>query len=366
MRRLKKILPWLCGLAVLLVAVVWLVYRLPAFGGAFDGPPPERWRASPQFHGDRFENTPPYVSQLKMLDEARAYFGPEQRAPGLQVPVQPLAADSLTRPAAPGLRAWWLGWASVLLEIDGVRILTDPVFSERVSPFSFVGPARMHAPPLALAQWTGIDAAVISHDHFDHLDMDTVRHLAAGGTQFFVGLGIGEHLKRWQVPAAQIHELDWWEKAELKGVTIHCTPARHYAGRRRMDNSTLWASWLIRGPKHSAYHSGDTGYADHFRQIRERLGAPQLALIKIGAYGQSWLDIHMDPESAVRAHRDLGAAAMLPIHWATFNLAYHAWAEPIERTVAAAQAQGVQLLTPRPGEKVEFGVPFESRPWYRP
>ena len=258
------------------------------------------------------------------------------------------------------------GPASVLLEIDGVRILTDPVFSKRTSPFQFMGPARLQAPPLALAEWKNIDAVVISHDHFDHLDMATIQHLAKGGTHFYVGLGIGAHLQRWEVPAAQIHEMDWWEQANIKGVVVHCTPARHYSGRKSMDNSTLWASWLLKGPNHSAYFSGDTGYAPHLKAIRERLGAPELSLIKVGAYGDTWLDIHMHPEAAVQAHKDLGATVMLPVHWATFNQAYHDWVEPAVRAVAAAKTQGVQLVLPRPGEKFEFGQPFENKAWYLP
>jgi L-ascorbate metabolism protein UlaG (beta-lactamase superfamily) len=280
------------------------------------------------------------------------------------VPVRRIEVSQLERPAQPGLRAWWLGHASVLLEIDGVRILTDPMLSQRASPFQFAGPARLHPVPLALDQWKNIDAVVISHDHFDHLDMDTVRQLATGGSQFYVGLGIGAHLERWGVPAAQIHEMDWWDRATIKGVAIHCTPARHYSGRKSMDNSTLWTSWMLKGPSRSAYFSGDTGYAGHFKAIRERLGTPELALIKIGAYGDTWLDIHMNPEAAVQARRDLGEGALLPVHWATFNLAYHAWAEPILRTVAAASAQGVRLITPRVGEKFEIGAPFINSTWY--
>jgi L-ascorbate metabolism protein UlaG (beta-lactamase superfamily) len=166
----------------------------------------------------------------------------------------------------------------------------------------------MHAPPIKLADLSGIDAVLISHDHYDHLDMKTIQHLASQGTQFYVGLGVGAHLERWKVAPAQIHEMDWWESLDLKGVQINCTPARHYSGRKRPDNSTLWASWVVKGAQHCFYFSGDTGYADHFRAIRARFGATDLYLIKIGAYGRppSWLDIHMDPESAVRANQDLG------------------------------------------------------------
>ena len=366
MKRLKAIGVVLLALFVLLALAAWLVFRLPGFGGTPEGARMERMRQSPQFHNGRFENTPPYVSNMSVLGELQAYMGEQQREPGFALPVLPMAASDLAAMPLPGLRAWWLGHASVLVEIDGVRILTDPVFSQRTSPFQWVGPARLHPVPLALAAWKNIDAVVISHDHFDHLDMDTVRHLARGGSHFYVGLGVGAHLQRWAVPEAQIHEMDWWEQLSIKGVVIHCTPARHYSGRKSMDNSTLWSSWMIKGPRHSAWYSGDTGYAGHFKEIRERLGAPELALIKIGAYGDTWLDIHMHPEAAVQAHLDVGATTLLPVHWATFNLAYHDWAEPAVRTAAAARAKGVQLVAPRVGEKFEFGVPFVNRAWYLP
>ena len=158
-------------------------------------------------------------------------------------------------PCRPGLRAWWLGHATVLLEIDGVRILTDPVLSQHASPFQFIGPSRLHAAPLAIGDLKNIDAVVISHDHFDHLDMDTIQALARGGTHIFVGLSIGAHLERWGVPSGQVHDMDWWKHAEVRGVTIHCAPARHYSGRKSMDNFTLWSSWMLKGPNHSAYFS---------------------------------------------------------------------------------------------------------------
>ncbi|APW43612.1 MBL fold metallo-hydrolase [Rhodoferax saidenbachensis] len=366
MKRWKTLAKALLVLALVLGLLTWLVFRLPGFGGVAEGARLARMQASPQFHNGRFENTPPYVSDMSLRRELHDYLGEQVREPGFPVPVVPMTAAQLTTPAAPGLRAWWLGHASALVEIDGVRILTDPVFSQRTSPVQFVGPKRMHPVPLPLAQWKNIDAVVISHDHFDHLDMDTVKQLAQGGTHFFVGLGIGAHLERWNVPAAQIHEMDWWEQASFKGVTIHCTPARHYSGRTSMNNSTLWASWMVKGPTHSMYYSGDTGYAGHFKAIREKLGAPELALVKVGAYGDTWMDIHMNPESAITAVQDLGATTLLPVHWATFNLAYHAWAEPVVRTLAAAKAQGVQVVTPRAGEKFEFGQPFQNLPWYLP
>lgn len=364
---MKKFARILLGILVVLALAIYGTLQLPAFGGRFAGERLERMQKSPEFIEGRFQNTPPQNPDGAFWETVRLYRQGQIREPQFEVPVIPLAPATLNTPAADGLRAIWFGHSSVLVEIGGVRVMTDPVLSDRVSPLP-IGPKRLHAPPIALADLRGIDAVLISHDHYDHLDMQTIQHLAAQGTQFYVGLGIGAHLERWQVPAAQIYEMDWWESLELKSVTIHCTPARHYSGRKWQDNSTLWASWVVKGAQHSFYYSGDTGYADHFRTIRARLGRTDLNLIKVGAYGTppSWLDIHMEPESAVRANQDLGGGVLLPVHWATFNLSYHAWDEPILRTLRAAKAEQVQVVAPRVGEVVEVGQPFNNVEWYQP
>jgi L-ascorbate metabolism protein UlaG (beta-lactamase superfamily) len=365
MRRLRRILTTLLAVAAVLAVLAWAVFQLPAFGRRATGARLARMEASPQFIGGRFENTPPQDTDTAWLQTVRLYRQGFVRSPTFPIPVVPIAPERLQQPPPPGVRAFWLGHATALVEIDGVRILTDPVLSDRVSPVP-IGPTRFHAPPIPLAALTGIDAVVISHDHYDHLDMPTVRHLAGHGTHFYVGLGVGAHLERWGVPAAQIHELDWWDTAEVGGVRITCAPSRHYSGRRAMDNSTLWSSWLLRGRDRAVYFSGDTGYGPHFAEIRRRLGAVDLTLMKVGAYGETWLDIHMDPESAVRAHQDLAARVLLPIHWATFDLSYHAWEEPIVRTLSAAAKAGVQVVTPRVGEPVELDHSFSSTNWYAP
>ncbi len=360
-----KFLKIVAVIGILLAMAALITFQLPQFGGKFEGARLERMRRSPQFIDGKFQNIPPQDTDSSILKTWRLYRQGQVRKPRFEIPVVDVPASALEAPAAPGLRAIWFGHSSVLVEIDGVRIMTDPVLSEVVSPVSWIGPKRMHRPPVALGELTGIDAVVISHDHYDHLDMKTVQQLAARGTHFYLPLGIGAHLERWDVPPAQIHEMDWWESAEVKGVRIHCTPARHYSGRKRMNNSTLWSSWTVRGPRHSFYYSGDTGYAPHFAETRKRLGDVDLTLIKVGAYGETWLDIHMDPESAVKAHVDLGGKTLLPVHWATFNLSYHAWEEPIVRTLAAARGAGVDVITPRIGETFTFGQPFPNVPWYR-
>ena len=362
---MKKFARILLGLIACFLLAGYGIFQLPAFGGRFDGQRLERMRRSPEFIDGRFQNTPPQQSDGAFWETIRLYRQGQIREPQSQIPVIALPPEALRAPPSPGLRAIWFGHSSVLVEIEGVRLMTDPVLSDVASPMP-IGPKRMHPPPIPLADLSGIDAVLISHDHYDHLDMKTIQHLASQGTQFYVGLGIGAHLERWQVAPAQIHEMDWWESLQLKNVQINCTPARHYSGRKRQDNSTLWTSWLVKGAQRAFYFSGDTGYADHFRAIHARYGDTDLNLIKIGAYGTppGWLDIHMDPESSVRANQDLGGGVLLPVHWATFNLSYHAWDEPILRAVHAATEQHVQLVTPRVGEVVEIGQPFTNVEWY--
>jgi len=291
------------------------------------------------------------------------------RVPPGALPVVPVTAASLaTPPPNPGLRAFWIGHASLYVEIDGVRLLFDPVFSEHASPFA-LGPKRFHPPPIALADLPPIDAVLITHDHYDHLDLRTIEQLARDNerTLFIVPLGIGAHLERWGVPAARIRELEWGQQQTIGAVRVASTPARHYSGRRLGDrNATLWTSWSVLGAHHRFFVSGDTGYSEHFRAIGEQFGPFDLAFVKVGAYGPGapWLDIHMSAEDAVRAARDVRAKRLFPEHWGTFNLAFHAWDEPIRRTLTAAREQGLEVVTPRVGEIVDADAPFASSAWW--
>ena len=342
----------------------------PSFGARVSGDRLSRAQSSPQYRGGSFANVIPQSSRsYALLWEyfQRQTFGSEIRTPPAPVPVVQLAADNFKSKPAPGLRAIWFGHASVYLELDGARVMVDPMLSDYASPFAGIGPKRFHPPPMALEALPKIDAVVISHDHYDHLDVRTIKHLATLGTHFFVPLGVGAHLERWGVPGKQFTELDWWQSADIHGLKITSTPARHYSGRGVGDrNATLWSSWALAGTVHRVYFSGDTGFGDHFQTIGERLGPFDLSILKIGSYGpgQSWLDIHMDPEEAVKSHVALKARRMLPVHWATFNLAFHAWDEPIKRAVAAARTHGIDLVTPRVGEVMTVGAPFASVSWW--
>ena len=256
------------------------------------------------------------------------------------------------------------------MEIDGYRLLTDPVWSERCSPSKVLGPQRLHPPPVSLDVLPALDAVVISHDHYDHLDMDTVRMLARTQRAVFVtALGVGAHLREWGIPASRVVELDWGSSYTIDDLTLTCTPARHFSGRFLSRNNTLWSSWAFSGPRHRAFFGGDTGYTASFADIGAQHGPFDLTLLPIGAYNKSWPDVHMNPEEAVRAHLDLNAGApggvLVPIHWGTFRLAPHPWAEPAERLVKAAAAGSVDIAVPKPGGRVVPAAAAGIEAWWR-
>jgi L-ascorbate metabolism protein UlaG (beta-lactamase superfamily) len=245
-------------------------------------------------------------------------------------------------------------------------IVTDPNWSERASPSTIVGPRRFHPPPLAIADLPKVDAVVISHEHFDHLDMASVRALAARGAVFHVPLGIGAHLDTFGVPAAQIVEHDWWEPATIGDLEIVSTPARHFNGRGvPWRTGALWTSWSLVGPAHRVFFSGDTGLTEAFREIAAKKGPFDVALLEIGQYHPDWGDIHLGPKGALDALTLLGAKHLLPIHWGTFSLAYHAWSEPAETLVVEGEKRGAPLVVPRLGEPVEPTVAAPVETWWR-
>jgi L-ascorbate metabolism protein UlaG (beta-lactamase superfamily) len=260
----------------------------------------------------------------------------------------------------------WFGHSTALLEIDGYRVLTDPVWNERCSPSDVIGPGRMHPPPVPLEALPALDAIVVSHDHYDHLDIDTILALARSQwAPFVVPLGVGAHLRDWGIPDERIVELDWNEHAKIDELTLICTPARHFSGRFLNRNTTLWASWAIIGPAHRAYFGGDTGYTKSFAEIGADHGPFDVTLMPVGAYNRSWPDIHMNPEEAVQAHLDVNGRLLVPIHWCTFRLAPHPWAEPIERLLAAADASHVSVAVPKPGERVDPTATAQLEHWWR-
>ncbi|MFC4507719.1 MULTISPECIES: MBL fold metallo-hydrolase [Streptomyces] len=350
--------------------------RPATFGAHPSGNRLERIQRSPNFKNGSFRNLLETHTRPSgpIRELAKSAFSKEERvlrAPASQVPMHPKTLADIAKPPASGLRLTWMGHASVLAEIDGHRVLFDPVWGERCSPFAISGPKRLHPVPLPLAALGAVDVVIISHDHYDHLDLPTIRALVGTDTTFAVPLGVGAHLEHWGVSADRIRELDWHESTQVGGLTLTATPARHYCGRGlRLARHTLWASWVVASDEHRIYHSGDTGYFEGFKDIGAEHGPFDATMIQMGAYSDFWPDIHMTPEEGTRAHLDLHGGlpggVMLPIHWATFNLAQHPWADPGERALVAAHSAAVKLALPLPGEPFEptAGI-IPSQPWWR-
>lgn len=328
-------------------------------------------RCSPNYRDGVFVNLDPASVYLMDREQLRLIAWEVVGGRGASCPAAsiPFVAPDVCHGDADRLAVSWFGHSTALVEIDGYRVLTDPVWSRRCSPSAVVGPRRLHPPPVPLEGLPAIDAVVISHDHYDHLDVDTI--LALGRTQrarFVVPLGVGAHLRAWGIPEQRIVELDWYQSAQINELTLKCMPARHFSGRLFSRDNTLWASWALIGPSSRAYFGGDTGYTKSFAQVGADHGPFDMTLLPIGAYHTAWPDIHMNPEEAVRAHLDLtdsGSGLLVPIHWGTFRLAPHPWAEPVERMLAAAETAHVQVAVPMPGQRVDPAVLWRFNPWWR-
>lgn len=330
----------------------------------------ERALASKQFRDGSFKNTSNLGPRLKgptlpILGEF--FFGGKARVPRTKLPVErPL--EAWQKPIASGLRMTWLGHSTMLIESDGVRVLTDPVFGNRASPVSFAGPKRFHKVPATIAELPRLDAVLLSHDHFDHLCEESVRALAKIKVPFVTSLGVGARLEALGVLPAKITELDWWETHTFPGgaLAFTATPAQHFSGRGLTDrNRTLWSSWVIQTATHRLFFSGDTGLTPEFETIHQRIGKFDLIMLEIGAWHPAWGDIHLGPENALRAFDMLGGGTLLPVHWGTFDLALHAWDEPAETLLSIAETRGTRVITPRIGRPFEPSHIEGADPWWR-
>lgn len=347
------------ALGVLVIALVLVGWK--KFGKGASGERLARMQASKQWTGDGFENGIPLWNDYWgwLSSDYSDYGSPEEALP--VVTPDPAMFDE---PPESGLRVTWLGHSTTLIEIDGHRLLTDPIWGEFVGPFPVVGPTRWYPAPIALSDMPKVDAVLISHDHYDHLDTPTIEQIRDWDTKFIAPLGVGAHLAYWGVPEERIVEVDWWDTLKVGELEVVCTPARHASGRHLFDqNHTLWASYALIGDEHRVYFSGDTGMFPELTDIGDKYGPFDIAMIEVGAYHWSWPDWHMGPEQAVTAHQMVRGKRLLPIHWGLFNLALHGWTEPIERTVRAAEAQEVDVATPRPGESIEAASPPIARWW---
>ncbi|HYF17474.1 MAG TPA: MBL fold metallo-hydrolase [Ramlibacter sp.] len=354
---------------MMVAAILAVGAAAAAAGEACDSP----YARSPQFDADqcRFRNPAnPHERPTRSSWDIWMRFIAAAKPPGT-VPVDPIPVRQLTRAALDALdpaanHIIRLGHSSHLLKLRGKWWLVDPVFGERASPVSWAGPKRFHPPPLALADLPPIEGLILSHDHYDHLDVTTIEGLMGRVQRYFVPLGVGARLLAMGVPGERVQEFDWWQEGRWGDVTLTAAPAHHFSGRTLNDrNATLWASWAIRSGNERIFFSGDTGYFPGFAEIARRLGKFDIALLENGAFDSYWPSSHMSPEETVRAFKEVGARVLYLVHNSTFDLAFHGWKEPMERVADLAEREGLPLATPVIGEVLTIGRPRVNERWWK-
>ena len=359
------------GLVLTTVISGYLVFKLPVFGAVQTNEQTEQLKKSAQYRSEKGIFVNQQENVIELMRENFSTMGalaewlkpggaksPEGKLPEVKPDLQSFLAVS------DELKLIWLGHSTFLLNMSGTVILVDPVFGPSAAPFSFLV-KRFQALTISLEELPKIDYIVISHDHYDHLDMPTMKFFATKDVQFLVPLGIGAHLNKWGIDSARITQLDWWQSKTVGGVEFIATPAQHFSGRSPFEeNKTLWASWVIRSKIHNVYFSGDSGYNKHFKEIGDKYGPFDIAFLENGQYNVKWQAVHNLPEESVQAYFDLKAKRFLPVHWGMFVLATHSWREPVDKLLELSKAKGVNLVTPKLGEIVSLNDSYKNTEWW--
>jgi L-ascorbate metabolism protein UlaG (beta-lactamase superfamily) len=368
MKLFRKIMMITLFVVVALVVVVFLFMQQPSFGKLPLGERLTRIERSPQYKKDHFENILPtamMADDVSYPDMLRKFFfatdplrEPDHVLPAVKTDLRALGEQEPV--------IVWFGHSSYFLRIDGKNILVDPVFSKRASPVQYAGSEQFPGTEIYSADdFPDIDLMIITHDHYDHLDYGTIKKMHSRTKAIYTSLGVGSHLAYWGVPESKIHELDWWEQATaLPGIELTATPARHFSGRGFIRNKTLWSSFVLKTSTHKIFLGGDSGYDASFKNIGDKFGPFDLALLESGQYDKQWPFIHMMPEETVLAAKDLQAKVLMPVHWGKFRLALHPWNESIQRVTAKAAADGLPITTPRIGEPIAVGGPYPQAKWW--
>ena len=349
------------------VGITLFVTFAPQFGQKPEGSDLERIKQSEHYGEGEFVNLIETSMDMKVSKIPGLLWGflspPKGKNPSKPLPTDweegnETQIDSLSY-------ITWFGHSAVMLEIDKKVILIDPMLGPSSAPVSFMTKRFAYEEPINIEEISHVDAIIISHDHYDHLDYESILTLKDKTDHFFTALGVGSHLKLWGVPEEKITELDWWQNAEFEGLNFTAAPARHFSGRGITDrNKTQWASWVVEGSKDKIYFSGDGGYGPHFKEIGERLGPFKFAMVECGQYNEMWSAIHMMPEQSVRAGLDVKGETLMPIHWGAFDLAPHVWQDPILRFTQKANDLNANYVTPTIGERFVVGVDQPRDEWW--
>jgi L-ascorbate metabolism protein UlaG (beta-lactamase superfamily) len=378
MKGIKKVFKLLgIAVAVIIMTVViiaaFFLNLSPQFGGSPSEVQKEQYAKSEHYREGKFINQIPTTLDLGFVKTTGViydYFFNQvpDLEPSTPIPVEKVDSLEIIRKPHDLKRLTWFGHSACLLEMESKKILFDPMLGESPSPHPLLGPKRYSKElPIPIEKLPYIDAVVISHDHYDHLDYESIIKLKDKVGHFYVALGVGAHLIEWGINPEKITELDWWKESSADGFTFICTPARHFSGRGLSNNfTTLWASWIVKTENSSVYFSGDSGYGPHFKEIGNRYGPFDFVMLECGQYNELWKDIHMMPEQTVQAAIDLKGKLMMPIHWGAFTLAMHTWIDPINRVTVSAHERLVPITTPKIGEPVILQQPqFPHSEWWK-
>lgn len=352
-RKILKVLKIIIIVILVIILIVYLFLHLwPSIGGRTNKSDWKLYESrATNFENGRFKNK--HDVEFMTEGENTDFVSSKDKTP--EEIIESVSPSLIENLQDTDLTITWLGHSSLLIQMSKLNILIDPVFSDYTSPVKYFGPKRFSTLPIELKNLPKIDAVLITHDHYDHLDYETIKYLSDKVDKFIVPLGVEKHLIRWKVSKEKIESLAWWEETKINDLLIGCTPAQHFSGRGLFNrNETLWASYILKNDTYQIFESGDTGYNTHFNKIFEKYGAFDLALLENGQYDAAWSNIHMKPEQSVQAGIDLHASLLMPIHWGTFSISRHGWDDSPERFTSYAEKQNVETLTPKIGQTINY------------
>lgn len=351
--KILKISKIIIIIILILVLVIIIIYNFwPSLGGSPNKKDKEDYEKLAENYKDGVFTNYKDFSIITDNPKPNNFVSIKENIPKEKIPV--VKPNFLENPASEDLTFTWLGHSTLLLQMSGLNILFDPIFSDYASPVLGFGPKRFSSLPIEIEDLPKIDIVIISHDHYDHLDYKSIKELKSKVDLFIVPLGVEKHLIKWGIHEDKIKRMAWWEEYKIKDLTVSCTPAQHDSNRGKVLNKTLWASYVLKNDKYNIYESGDTGYNIHFKEISETYGSFDLAFIESGQYNNMWPDIHMKPEEGIQAGLDLNAKVLMPIHWGTFSLSIHGWDDSVIRFTKESEEKNIETITPRIGQTVKY------------
>ncbi len=355
-------------IGMIVFVVLIFMYTSSEFGARPSGDHLRKIESSNNYSNGKFQNknSTDVSGKMEWGRSLREYMTSGNKVPNWSIPVKKITPKEISTTPDTLTKVTWFGHSALLLEMDGKKIFIDPMLGEVPAPHPLLGSKRFNDTlPLSIDEIPPLDAVLISHDHYDHLDYGSIQKLKDRVGHFYVPLGVSAHLISWGVKKEVITEMDWWDTTSLGRLQFTAAPARHFSGRGITDRfKTQWSSWIIEGSVDKIYFSGDSGYDTHFKEIGDKYGPFDLAIMECGQYDEQWPLIHMMPEETVQATLDVKADLMLPIHWGSFKLSLHAWEDPIERSTIAAKTNGVKMSTPIIGETITIGEDVPNSRWW--